>query len=308
MTAMPSLLCALTCETMPAHPLMVSRPDDGGPKQISAPLGNKVSIPLLQAELRDQIATLLQLIAAVQVVRYPWMTMDGLYRVIVTPDRHATLLANEHLLEAIGQSVAMHVNKKSAFAFPCPHGIVVVLPLDVIRLALAPDTEVERQYGLTTVWHELAHVHALSKQYFANRRLQIPVDSRICPTTIQAWHEFFAERHSHWPGFDTALERHLVDEAWKEFVSEPTRPKAAHLLVRLASAHGRVPTHGDLGTCISAFPQVFASNSLIKQWHACAEALEQACVTIVESGNAPDLVLLNQRLGNLADGLMVPHL
>lgn len=303
-----SLLCALTCETMPSYPLVMSRPDGYGQTQISAPLGNKLSIHVPKGALKEQIATALQLISAVQVGRYPWMTLDGLYRLIVTPDRHATLLANAHLLEAIGQSVAMHIDKNSAFAFPCTQGIVVILPLEIVRFALAPDNETERQYGLTTVWHELAHVHALSKQYLKKGRLQPPVKSRISPITFQAWHEFFAERHSHWPGFDSVFECQLVDAAWLAFVADSTQENVAHLLVRLASAHGRLSTNGSHEACLTAFPQVFCTNQMVSQWQACAEALELACLTIVGSGSAPDLSALEQSLEGLAERLVMHQL
>jgi hypothetical protein len=148
-------------------------------------------------------------------------------------------LANRHLLEAIGQSAASHIEKSSAFAFPCDHGIVVILPIEIVRYALAPNSEAERQYGLTTIWHELAHVHALALQYWDGQHLKMPRASYLDGWIDQAWHEYFADRHSQWPGFSPDFELNLVRQSWDAIQTQPSLVHAQQLLVRLASAYGR---------------------------------------------------------------------
>lgn len=294
---------------MPAPSLTASAIDAPAQVSISAPLGSKVSCPIPCEEMRQQIGTVLQLLAATQMLQYPCLTFEGLFRVIVAPDRHAAVMANASLLEAIGQPVTAHMNNTSAFAFPCDHGVVVILPLDVVRYAMAPDSESERQYGLTTIWHEFAHVKAITLQYFVEGRMQNPVCVSVPKWVNQAWHEFFADRHSHWPGFSTLLEQTLVIEAWQLLLRDGSPSSANHLLVRLASAFGRHTANGSShDSFVRLFPMIFSTLRIISLWEACAKELERACAFVQAHSCSPNLSKLEQVLDQLSDYLTMEQL
>jgi hypothetical protein len=296
-----SHLNAFTCETLPAPALSVTRADGDPGEPVPAPLADRVSCPISNVELREHIATTLQLVAASQALIHPWLSLRGLYRLIVTPDRSAAVTANKALIESIGQTVAMHQGEQSAFAFPCQRGIVVIMPLDIVRYALAPDSEIERQYGLTTIWHELAHVHALHLHFFSDGSFDPQRQLNVPGWIYQAWHEFFADRHSHWPGFSTELERRLVTAAAKEFHAAPTLARLNHFLVRLSSAYGRILTEP---TGASQFAQLLQSISLPPEiWSQCADALDRAAEWVRETGRQPELGPIEGALSSLSDSL-----
>lgn len=302
-------LGALTCQTIPAPPLTASAIDGTAQASISAPLGSKVSCPVPDEEMRQQIGTVLQLLAATQAMRYPWLTLNGLFRVIVAPDRRAAVMANASLLEAIGQPVAEHLKNKSAFAFPCDQGVVVILPLEIVRCAVAPDSETERQYGLTTIWHEFAHVKALTLQYFHEGKMQRPIRLSVSNWVNQAWHEFFADRHSHWPGFSTALEEALVVQSWQALLHGPTASAAKQILVRLASAYGRhAADDSNQDSFVRQFPMIFSTPLIISMWEACAKELEKACSFVQANDSSPNLSRLEQVMEQLSVHLTMEQL
>lgn len=302
-------LGALTCQTIPAPSLTASAIDGTAQASISAPLGSKVSCPVPDEEMRQQIGTVLQLLAATQAMRYPWLTLNGLFRVIVAPDRRAAVMANASLLEAIGQPVAEHLKNKSAFAFPCDQGVVVILPLEIVRCAVAPYSETERQYGLTTIWHEFAHVKALTLQYFHEGKMQRPVRVSVSNWVNQAWHEFFADRHSHWQGFSTALEQELVVQAWQALLTDSTASAAQHLLVRLASAYGRHAANGpNQDSFVGQFPMIFSTPHIISMWEDCAKELEQACAFVQANDSSPNLSRLEQVMDQFSVHLTMEQL
>lgn len=280
-------LNALTCVTLQAPELSATRGEGAEAAPVQAPLADKVSFHVDDPLLQEQVATTLQLIAASQGLIHPWMSLHGLYRLIVAPDRQAAVVANRDLIEAIGQTVAMYQGKTSAFAFPCMHGIVVVMPLDIVRFAVAPENEAERQYGLTTIWHELAHVHALHLQFFRDGAFQAQSEVALAGWVHQVWHEFFADRHSHWPGFSTGLEQHLLVSAWQEFLASPTRQTRQHLLVRMASAYGRVQANPQGVERFEAFLE--QALGVPVDWSPCANALDSAAIYLRETGKHPDL-------------------
>ncbi len=293
-------LNALTCVTLPAPALSANQGEGAEAEPVQAPLADKVSFQVDDPLLQEQVATTLQLIAASQGLIHPWMSLHGLYRLIVAPDRQAAVLANRDLIEVIGQTVEMYQGKTSAFAFPCMHGIVVVMPLDIVRLAVAPENETERQYGLTTIWHELAHVHALHLQFFPDGTFQRHAGVTVAGWIHQAWHEFFADRHSHWPGFSTGLEQHLLVTAWHEFLASPCEQTLQHLLVRMASAYGRV--HADPQGAGNF--EDFLDRTLGRPvaWSPCASALDCAAQFVRETGRHPDLQGLESAFKNFVAG------
>ncbi len=309
MNQLAAHLCALTCETVPTPDLSVSRSDGAPAVPLLAPLGDKVSCAIADLAMRDQIVTTLQMLAAAQALHYPWLTLNGLFRLIVTADRRAAVLANGHLLEAIGQSAAMHLDKSSAFAFPCDHGIVVVLPMDVVRYALAPDSEAERQYGLTTIWHELAHVHALALQYWDGQQLKMPSATYSDGWVDQAWHEFFADRHSRWPGFSSAFEMALVRRSWDAVQAQPSPAHGQQLLIRLASAYGRSgPGIDGFDQFCGQLPELFDTPTTVTLWNRCATELDSACARVQSEGIAPPLEGLAQAMNALAQHWSAAHL
>lgn len=310
MTPLSLQLCALTCQTIPAPALTTCAIDGAALTPIAAPLGNKVSCPIPDEEMRQQVVTVLQLLAATQMSLHPWLTLEGLFRVIVAPDRRQAVIANAALLEAIGQPVAEHLNNKSAFAFPCDQGVVVILPLEIVRCVVAPDNETERQYGLTTIWHEFAHVKALTMQYFCEGKMHRSVSASVANWVNQAWHEFFADRHSHWPGFSTFLEQTLVAHAWQTLRLADFTPLAAqHLLIRLASAYGRHIANGSSQESFAtSFPMIFNSDAITSMWVACANELEQACSFVQEHGSSPNLSGLEQVMDQLSSQLTMEQL
>lgn len=290
-----SQLCALTCETEPSTPLTATVVDSGVETPVVPPLGDKVCCPVDDLVLRGQICTQLQLIAASQSVHYPWLSLAGLYRVIVSPDRHSAVQANKGLLEAIGQSVEMYEGERGAFAFPCERGIVVVLPMHIVGYALAPDTEVERQYGFTTIWHELAHAHALALDYWPQGKLRMPRASASLQLASLMWHEFFADRHSHWPGFTCAFEHQLVADAWQSARSNPTSSHVGQLLVNVAKAYGRLGAfQAGEGPLLAAFPQAHALEPVASAWKSCASELENARASLIASNVSPDMSALER--------------
>ena len=294
-------LGALTCQTISIPSLTASAIDGTAQTSIPAPLGGKVSCPIPDEDMRQQIGTVLQLLAATQMLRYPCLTFEGLFRVIVAPDRHAAVMANASLLEAIGQPVAEHLSNKSAFAFPCDQGVVVILPLEIVRYAMAPDSEPERQYGLTTIWHEFAHVKAITMQYFCEGKMQRPFPATVAKWVNQAWHEFFADRHSQSPGFSTVLEQKLVIDAWLLLQRDGSPSSANHLLVRLASAYGRHTASGsNQDAFIRLFPTIFNTFAVISMWEACAQALEQACAFVHQHDKSPNLIRLEHSMERLS--------
>ncbi|MEY4756991.1 MAG: hypothetical protein RJA34_1889 [Pseudomonadota bacterium] len=302
-------LCALTCETVAAPDLSISATGDQPAAPLVAPLGSKVSCAIADLAMRDQIVTTLQMLAAVQALRHPWLTLDGLFRLIVAVDRQAAVLANRQLLEAVGQSADMQLDKNSAFAFPCDHGIVVILPVEIVRYALAPNSEVERQYGLTTIWHELAHVHALALHYWSDQRLRMPSASYADGWIDQAWHEFFADRHSRWPGFSADLELDLVRRAWAELQARPSPAVAQQLLIRLASAYGRsVSCTAEFDRFCAQLPELFNSQPAITLWKHCAVELDVACARVQTDAAAPPLEGIAQTMKALAQHWVAVHL
>jgi hypothetical protein len=270
--------------------LTASVGDGGDIANVEPPLGDKICCPLEDSGLRRHICTQLQLLAAVQSVHYPGLSLAGLYRLIVSPDRRSVVVANKDLLEAIGQTVEMYDSKQGAFTFPCERGIVVVLPMHIVGYAFAPDTEVQRQYGFTTIWHELAHVHAQSLEYWPSGRLRMPPARASLQLASLMWHEFFADRHSHWPGFSCDFERQLVSEAWRRMQANPTTDHAKQLVVDVARAYGRMgaarttPCPWD-----DAFPQAMALAPVASAWRACADNLENACAACMATKEHPDL-------------------
>jgi hypothetical protein len=293
----PSLsqLCALTCETVPATPLAALIGDDGLETQIASPLGDKICCPVADPAMQQQICAQLQLVAAAQSVHFSWLSMLGLYRVIVAPDRQSAAFANQSLLEAIGQSAEKYEGGRGAFAFPCAHGIVVVLPMHIVGYALAPDSEIERQYGLTTIWHELAHAHALALDYWPDGQLRMPSASPTLPLASVVWHEFFADRHSHWPGFSCDFENQLVESAWQSARSAPDARHAGQLLINVAKAYGRLGAfRADSGLWLDAFPQARCSHLMTSAWKACAQDLDDALASLLASQRSPDLTALEQ--------------
>lgn len=290
-----SPLCALTCETEPATRLTAVIGDDGDETPIAPPLGDKICCPVEDPVLRQQICTQLQLLAATQSIHYPWLSLAGLYRVIVPTDRRSAVLANRGLLEAIGQSAEMYEGETGAFAFPTAHGIVVVLPIHIVGYALAPDTEAQRQYGFTTIWHELAHAHALALDYWPQGKLRVPRASASHQLASLMWHEFFADRHSHWPGFSCAFEHQLVDRAWRQAQSSPTSNHVGQLLVDVARAYGRLGAlQAEASPWAAAFPQALALGSIASAWKTCAKDLENACVSLIERNESPDMSALER--------------
>jgi hypothetical protein len=290
-----SPLCALTCETEPATRLTAVVGDGGDETPIAPPLGDKICCPVEDAVLRQQICTQLQLLAATQSIHYPWLSLAGLYRVIVPIDRRSVVLANKSLLEAIGQSVEMYESKQGAFAFPCERGIVVVLPMPIVGYALAPDTEVQRQYGFTTIWHELAHAHALALDYWPQGKLRRPRASASLQLASLMWHEFFADRHSHWPGFSWAFEHQLVESAWQQAKTNPTSAHVWQLLVDVARAYGRIgAARTEAFPWAAAFPQAHALESVASAWKTCADDLEIACASLVAQNESPDMSALER--------------
>jgi hypothetical protein len=290
-----SQLCALTCETLPAKPLTALIGNDSVDTPIAAPLGDKICCPVADLTLQQQICTQLQLVAAAQSVHCPWLSMSGLYRVIVSPDRRSAVLANRSLLEAIGQTVEMYESDRGAFAFPCLLGIVVVLPMHIVGYALAPDTEVKRQYGLTTIWHELAHAHALALDYWPHGQLRMPRASTSLQLASAMWHEFFADRHSHWPGFSCDFENQLVETAWQSVRSDPTVERIGQLLVNLAKAYGRLGAfRTGAGLWQEAFPQAQSLTPVASAWKDCAQDLDNALASLLASNASPDLTDLEQ--------------
>lgn len=288
-------LCALTCETEPATRLTAVVGDGGDETPIAPPLGDKICCPVEDADLRQQICTQLQLLAATQSIHYPWLSLAGLYRVIVPTDRRSAVLANKSLLEAIGQSVEMYDNKQGAFAFPCERGIVVVLPMHIVGYALAPDTEVQRQYGFTTIWHELAHAHALALDYWPQGKLRRPRASASLQLASLMWHEFFADRHSHWPGFSCAFEHQLVESAWQQVKANPTSAHVWQLLVDVARAYGRIgAARTEASPWVAAFPQAQELEPLASAWKTCADDLESACASLVATNESPDMSALER--------------
>lgn len=302
-------LCALTCKTLPPPALTMSGSEGATPVPFFAPLQGNVTVGLGDPDLQEQVATQIQLLASAQLIRHPWLRFDKLFRFIVAADRAAAVRANAALLEAIGQSVADHLTKTSAFAFPCEHGVVVIVPFEVMRCALAPDHEMERQYGLTTVWHELAHVHALTLQYYPDGQFQPIVPKAVRGSTSQAWHEFFADRHSHWQGFSADLEVHLLRTAWQDVLASRTKASVDHFLVRLASAHGRMSASG-LGA-VMATPQTcvaFESDGVAESWRACQSVLDDLCAQVIQTGTSPDLTALEIILNRFRAALLMPNL
>ncbi|MBI5926449.1 MAG: hypothetical protein HY836_12740 [Aquabacterium sp.] len=259
--------------------------------------------------MQEQVATQIQLLASAQLIRHPWMRFDKLFRFIVAADRATAVRANAVLLESIGQSVAIHLTKTSAFAFPCEQGLVVIVPFEVMRCALAPDNEMERQYGLTTVWHELAHVHALTLQYYPDGLFQPILPKAVRGSTNQAWHEFFADKHSHWQGFVADLEVHLLRSAWHDVLTSPSEAIVDHFMVRLASTHGRMSANG-FGSAM-ATPRTcaaFESNDMVDRWRVCQSMLDDLCAQAIQTGIAPDLTVLEASLGNVRAALPGPNL
>ena len=293
-------LNALTCVTLPAPALSATRGESTEGAAVQAPLADKVSFYVDDLLLQEQVATTLQLIAASQALIHPWMNLRGLYRFIVAPDRHAAVLANRDLIEAIGQTVGMYQGKSSAFAFPCTHGVVVVMPLDIVRFAIAPENEDERQYGLTTIWHELAHVHALHLQFFRGGEFRPHAVPALAGWVHQAWHEFFADRHSHWPGFSTGFEQHLLARLWQEFLRSPTRQALQHLAVRMASAYGRMEADPQGAGRFEAM--LHHTLGRVVNWSPCAKALDDAVTCLRETGHHPDLQPIEIAFSNLMAG------
>ncbi len=288
-------LCALTCETELATRLTAVIGDGGDEMPIAPPLGDKICCPVEDAALRQRICTQLQLLAAAQSIHCPWLSLAGLYRVIVPPDRHSAVLANERLLTAIGQSRAAHEGKQGAFAFPCERGIVVVLPMQIVGYALAPDTEVQRQYGFTTIWHELAHAHALALDYWPQGQLRRPRASASLQLASLMWHEFFADRHSHWPGFSCAFEHQLVERAWQQVKASPTSAHVGQLLVDVARAYGRIgATRTEPFPWVAAFPQAQELAPVALAWRTCADDLDRACASLVATNESPDMSALER--------------
>lgn len=295
-------LCAVTCEVEPSIRLTAVIGDDGDEAPIEAPLGDKICCPVEDPVLRKQICTQLQLLAATQSIHYPWLSLAGLYRVIVPLDRQSAVQANKSLLEAIGQSVEMYEGKRGAFAFPCEYGIVVVLPMHIVGYALAPGTEVELQYGFTTIWHELAHAHALALDYWPCGKLKMPRVSASLQLASLMWHEFFADRHSHWPGFSCAFEHQLVEAAWRQAQSSPTSGHVRQLLVDLARAYGRIGASQTEAPprWAAAFPQAQALEPIASAWKTCANDLENACASLMARNESPDMSALERSSQALA--------
>jgi hypothetical protein len=269
--------------------------DGGDETSIAPPLGDKICCPVEDPVLRQQICTQLQFLAATQSIHHPWLSLAGLYRVIVPLDRRSAVLANQSLLEAIGQSVEMYESERGAFAFPCEHGIVVVLPMHIVGYALAPDTEVQRQYGFTTIWHELAHAHALALDYWPQGQLRMPRASASLQLASLMWHEFFADRHSHWPGFSCAFEHQLVEQAWQQAQSSPTSGHVRQLLVDVARAYGRIgASRTETSPLAVAFPQALALDPIALAWETCADDLESACALLIARNVSPDMSALER--------------
>lgn len=302
-------LCALTCPTVSSPALMFSEGELSSALPFAPPLRDAISFEVDRPELKEQVSTLLQLVAGVQRIRFPWMNFDGLFRLIVAIDRDAAVRANAELLEGIGQSADAHLNNTSAFAFPCGKGVVVILPLDVVRYALAPENEVERQYGLTTIWHELTHVHDLTLLYYQDGVFMPNRSAGVRGHTRKTWHEFFADRHSHWQGFSVDLEMHLLKLAWQAVSSEPSAINFDYLLVRLASAYGRLSANGAGEILVT--PQAsnaFLSADLPALWRICQGELDDACTSIIEMGVAPSLTKLESSLDHFRAALLAGHL
>jgi hypothetical protein len=260
---------------------------------VAAPLGDKICCPVADLTLRAQICAQLQLLAAAQLQQHPWLDWTGLYRVIVPPDRRSAVMANRPLLEAIGQSIEMHEVNQGAFAFPCERGIVVVLPMHIVAYALAPDTEAERQYGFTTVWHELAHVHALALDYWPQGKLRLPRQGASLQLASNVRHEFFANRHAHWPSFSCDFEHRLVEAAWHAATSSPTAEQAGRLLVNLAHAYGKLgASRTGASFWMEALPTGQASMPIALAWQACARELDNALRSLHLNHASPDMSAL----------------
>lgn len=285
-----------TCPTIQAADL-VSTGDGKPAAMLSAPLGDRVSFPGVDESVAEQGATSVQLTAAVLTMRYPWMNFYGLYRFIIAADRRAVIDANAHHLKRLRFDLEDLKSRSGAFAFPTEHGIVVVMPVQVLSYAFAANSETERQYGLTTIWHELAHVYDLTLHYLGEHAQGLIPSSSSRLSTRQVWHEYFADRHSHWPGFAVQFELELVERALSDAVLSRSVEHARALAVRLGSAHGRLTAEGvSLG---AAGPEAMASLDSLgagHHWEACARALDEALETVTRTGRAPNLQVLDAAL------------
>ncbi|MES2089526.1 MAG: hypothetical protein V4532_06055 [Pseudomonadota bacterium] len=290
-------LRAETCQTIESASLTISVGTDARP--LAPPLRNSISFECANEVSRIQAANCLQLAAATQALRHPWLNFDGLYRLIVTHDRSSAIQANGHHLECIGQSVEDHLQRSGACAFPTKHGIVVILPLRILAYALEPESETERQYGLTTIWHELAHVHDLTLHYPSKTGQWPPVKDITTGQTRQSWHEYFADRHSHWPGFSADFELQLANQALTKALASRSRPDIATLMTRLASTHGRLAAQGlELDQAAPELADRLNQLRAKTAWTACAAQLDNALADVRAKGRPPDLRWLEVDLKN----------
>lgn len=293
-------LSAETCMTIQAAEL-ASTVDGKPAAMLSAPLGDRVSFPGVDESVAEQGATSVQLTAAVLTMRYPWMNFDGLYRFIIAADRRAVIDANAHHLNRLRFDLEDLKSRSGAFAFPTEHGIVVVMPVQVLTYAFAASSETERQYGLTTIWHELAHVYDLTLHYLGEQAQGLIPSSSSRPSirlsTRQVWHEYFADCHSHWPGFAVKFELELVERALNDVVHLKSVEHVRALAVRLGSAHGRLTAEGvSLGAVRQEAMASLDSLGAGHHWEACARALDEALETVTRTGRAPNLEGLDAAL------------
>ncbi|MDI1258283.1 hypothetical protein [Aquabacterium sp.] len=299
MSVSTSSLCAETCETITA--IGFAAEVDGEPAEsFSAPLGDCISFPNASEKAAQQAASYVQLTAAVLAMRYPWMSFKGLYRFIIASDRNAVIEANAHHLGRLYPDLEDLKSRSGAFAFPMNCGIVVVMPAHVMAYAFAPDSEVERQYGLTTIWHELAHVADLSLHYLADGGKGLVFQATSTLNARQIWHEYFADRHSHWPGFSVSFELELVEKALNDIGHSKSRSNIQALAVRLGSAHGRLTAEGSqLSLAAPGVSAKLASLGIAQPWRSCAEALDEALDQLIRTGRPPNLQRVEAALGRL---------
>lgn len=300
-------LCADTCRTIKPEPLTALIAGEVQP--LAPPLRDRISFDCADEKAQMQAATYLQLAAVAQTLRHPWLNFDGLYRLIVASDRSKAIQANGHHLECIGQSVQDHLQRSGACAFPTRDGILVILPLRILAYALEPENEQERQYGLTTIWHELAHVYDLTLHYSGKTGQWPPVNSLTPSHTRQAWHEYFADRHSHWPGFSVEFEVQLADQALTQAIASKSQHDIAALATRLASTYGRLAADKlELDQIAPPLANRLGQLGTIAAWTVCVHKLDDALAEVTSTGCAPELKQLNDALTDFHRAVAISHL
>lgn len=109
------------------------------------------------------------------------------------------------------------------------------------------------------------------------------------------WREFYADRHSHWPGFSCAFEHLLVERAWQQAQSNPTSDHVSKLLVEVARAYGRIGAfRAGSSHWAEAFPQALALDVVASAWKSCASELESAQASLIARNVSPDMSALEE--------------